>query len=81
MKLTRTSNIRVNLSRDIFLKHLFPRRLLNGVLISATLISIILYTLQTFLTPKRGEYFIRVEIRQRQRNYEEPSKWSADFLA
>ena len=34
MKLTRTSNIRVNLSRDIFLKHLFPRRLLNGVLIS-----------------------------------------------
>ena len=37
MKLTRTSNIRVNLSCDIFLKHLFPRRLLNGVLISRDL--------------------------------------------
>ena len=69
MKLTRTSNIRVN-----FLKHYFPRRLLSVCVC-------VLDTLQTFLTPKKAEYFIRVEIRQQQRNYEEPSKWSADFLA
>ena len=59
-----TSNIRVNLSRDNFLKHQFPRCLLSGTLISATSISIILYTLQTFLTPKKEEYFTRMEFRQ-----------------
>ena len=37
---------------------------LSRAVIPVTLISVILHTLLTFLTPKKEEYFIRVEIRQ-----------------
>ena len=50
------------------MKRQFPRRSLSRALISATLISIVLDTLETFLTPKKEEYNIisRIEIRQYQ---------------
>ena len=60
------TKIRVNLIRINFMKRQFPRRSLSRALISATLFSIVLDTLETFLTPKKEEYNIisRVEIRQ-----------------
>ena len=48
------------------MKRQFPHRSSSRALISATLISIVLDTLVTFLTPKKEEYNIisGVEIRQ-----------------